>query len=218
MAKRIRVAIVDDHPLLREGIAHSLQSDATIECVAQGASAADAVRIATELDIDVAIIDVNMPGGGINAVREIHRLRPSVKVVMLTISECEGNVLEALDAGARAYVLKGITGADLLRTVHAIHDGETYISPGLAARLLLQRQQPAGQKEKRSLSDLTHREEQIVSRVAKGLTNKEIARELDLSEKTIKHYMTNVLQKLHVRNRVEAILAIKQRGGGASPY
>ena len=212
MTKRIRVLVVDDHPLLREGLVHALQMDPQIVCVAQGGCASDAVRLVAEHGPDIAILDVNMPGSGLAAARDIRSVSPGVKVIMLTIAENEETVLEALDAGARAYVLKGVTGSDLVRTVQTVWQGESYISPGLAARLLMKRQ-TAEQKEAPSPDgDLTHREEQIVRRVAKGLTNKEIARELDLSEKTIKHYMTNVLQKLHVRNRVEAVLALRRRG------
>jgi two-component system nitrate/nitrite response regulator NarL len=114
--------------------------------------------------------------------------------------------------GARGYVLKGIRGPELVQIVRSIHDGEVYMAPGLAARLLVQQKQGAQTGAgKHDFAELTPREGQIIEHVSRGLTNREIARELSLSEKTVKHYMTNIMQKLQVRNRVEAVLALRQK-------
>ncbi len=208
MGDRIRVAVVDDHPLLREGVASTLKSDSGLDVVAIGGSCADAIRIAGELLPDIMLLDVSMPGGGIEAARAIAGKFPSVKTIMLTVSEREDDVVAAMEAGAHGYVLKGVTGADLIGTVRAVNNGETYITPQFAARLLQQLQRKHTEKvAHRPESDLTHREEQILNEVSAGLTNKEIARKLALSEKTVKHYMTGVLQKLQARNRVEAVIA-----------
>jgi DNA-binding NarL/FixJ family response regulator len=205
MANRLRIAIIDDHPLFREGVVHTLRSAKALEIVGEGGSAQDAVRIAKEELPDIILLDVSIPGGGIEAARAIVQSCPIVKIVMLTVSENEQDVAQALEAGAKGYVLKGTSGAELLRTMLAVSRGESYITPGLAARLLTDttRQKPS---RAASLPELTQREGQILTQAARGLTNKEIARVLTLSEKTIKHYMTNVMQKLRVRNRVEAIL------------
>ena len=212
MADRIRIAVIDDHPLFREGAATTLRSDDEFEVVAEGASADDAIRIAQDELPDVILLDVSMPGGGIKAARAIARACPVVKMIMLTVSESEDHVAAALEAGARGYVLKGIRGPELVRTVRAIHEGETYVTPGLAARLLVQLRQAApAPAVKSEFSELTPREAQILDLVARGLTNKEIARDLALSEKTVKHYMTNVMQKLQVRNRVEAVMAMRAK-------
>jgi len=214
MTDRIRVAVVDDHPIFREGVAYTIRSAQAFEIVAEGASADDAVRIAKDHLPDVILLDVSMPGGGIQAARAISAACPVVKVIMLTVSENEEDVTQALEAGANGYILKGTSGSDLITTLQSVSRGESYVSPGLAARLLAvsmrnvrQQARPAEQV------DLTKREEQILELVARGLTNKEIANTLNISEKTVKHYMTNVMQKLQVRNRVEAVLALQKKAG-----
>jgi two-component system nitrate/nitrite response regulator NarL len=213
MAERIRVAVIDDHPLFREGVTHTLRSSRTVEVVAEGGSSEDAVRIATDQRPDVMLLDVSMPGGGIEAARTISRQFPTVKTIMLTVSESEEHVSQALEAGALGYVLKGTSGPELVATTAAVSRGESYVSPGLAARLLAQskRQAPPAHQDC-LLPELTKREEQILDNVGRGLTNKEIARDLKISEKTVKHYMTNIMQKLQVRNRVEAVLALQKKG------
>jgi DNA-binding NarL/FixJ family response regulator len=209
MGGRLRVAIVDDHPLFREGVVHTLRGARVLDVVGEGATAEDAIRIAKEELPDILLLDVSMPGGGIEAARSIARTCPVVKVIMLTVSELEDDVAQALEAGVKGYVLKGTSGSDLLRTLYAVSRGESYVTPELAARLLTHaiRQEPAAPPR---LPELTEREGQILAHVAKGLTNKEIARGLSLSEKTVKHHMTNVMQKLQVRNRVEAAMMYRK--------
>jgi two-component system, NarL family, nitrate/nitrite response regulator NarL len=212
MADRIRIAVIDDHPLFREGVANTLRSNHAFEVMAEGNSADDAVRIAEVERPDIILLDVSMPGGGIEAVRVIARVCPGAKTIMLTVSESDEHVAAALEAGASGYILKGIRGPELVRIVAAIHGGESYVSPALAARLLVQLTQAAPSNPvKHVFTVLTPREEQILAHVSRGQTNKEIARALALSEKTVKHYMTNIMQKLQVRNRVEAVLAMRQR-------
>lgn len=153
------------------------------------------------------LLDVNMPGGGIAAARAIAQARQDIKIVMLTVSENEENVSEAMDAGAHGYILKGTSGAELIAAICGVWHGEPYVTPSLAARLLLlARKKALASNDKSDSPNLTDREDQIIGHVALGLTNKEIARRLDLSDKTVKHYMTNIMQKLKVRNRVEAVL------------
>jgi DNA-binding NarL/FixJ family response regulator len=182
--------------------------------VGDGASAEEALRFATKNRPDVLLLDVSMPGGGIEAARAVHSACPMVKTVMLTVSEREDDVSEAMAAGVRGYVLKGVGGTELARIVRSVAAGETYVSPTLAARTLVSMQQrwTLAQASKPHDADLTKREEQILNQASLGQTNKEIARHLQLSEKTIKHYMTNVLQKLQARNRVEAIIEARRRG------
>jgi two-component system, NarL family, nitrate/nitrite response regulator NarL len=212
MADRIRVAVVDDHPLFREGVAHTLRSSKALEVVAEGASADDAIRIVKDELPDIVLLDVSMPGGGIEAARTIARVCPVVKTIMLTVSESEEHVAQALAAGAHGYVLKGTSGPELIDTMRAVSRGESYVSPSLAARLLMlaRRPTPAAAQES-ELPELTKREESILDHVARGMTNREIANSLRISEKTVKHYMTNIMQKLHVRNRVEAVLAFQRK-------
>lgn len=208
MPDKIRIVLVDDHPLLREGVANTLAAETDFEVVGQGANADDALRLASELLPDLILLDISMEGGGLNAARSIATACPIVTIVMLTVSEDEEDVLAALKAGARGYVLKGVSGPELIRIVRAVHVGEPYVSPALAASLLVElRQDPgAASPPQDPLADLTSRERQILEHVAMGRSNKEVADALFLAEKTVKHYMTNILQKLHVRNRVEAAL------------
>ena len=219
MSDRIRVAVIDDHPLFREGVSHTIRSSNLLEVIGEGATADDAVRIAKDELPDIVLLDVSMPGGGIEAARTIARVCPVVKTIMLTVSESEEHVTQALEAGAQGYVLKGTSGSELINTMRAVSRGESYVTPGLAARLLsLSKRQAQGLAQDSDLPELTNREEQILDLVARGLTNKEIAKTLTISEKTVKHYMTNVMQKLQVRNRVEAVLAFQKKGNGARQH
>lgn len=207
MSEPLQVAIVDDHPLFREGVAHTLGAQPDIEIVAQGESAADALRIAGERLPDIMLLDVSMPGGGVSAVQQIAAAYPVIKVVMLTVSEEEDDVTAALRAGARAYVLKGVAARELARIIRAVATGEVYVTPSLASSLLFELTGGRGGTQPASpLEVLTERERQILERVAAGDSNKEIGAQLHVSEKTVKHHMTNILQKLQVRNRVEAAL------------
>lgn len=212
MADPIRVAVIDDHPLFREGVAHTIQRSGTLQVIGEGATADDAVRIAKAELPDIVLLDVNMPGGGVEAARAISNVCPVVKIIMLTVSESEEHVHQAMEAGVRGYVLKGTSGLELINTLRAVARGEYYVTPRLAARILaLSKRSTKGSDPEDSFPDLTKREEQILDRVARGLTNKEIANDLQISEKTVKHYMTNIMQKLQVRNRVEAALVFKKK-------
>lgn len=213
MSDQIQIAVVDDHPLLREGVIHTLKSEKDFSVVADGASADDAIAIANKHKPDILLLDVSMPGGGLAAARAISSSCAGVRTVMLTVSEDENDVRAAMAAGVKGYVLKGIGGSELVNMVRTIMRGETYVTPALAARLFWNMQQRLGDEKrlKEHVWDLTVREEQILTKAALGMSNKEIANRLDLSEKTVKHYMTSVLQKLNARNRVEAILAFQKQ-------
>lgn len=213
MSDRLRVAIIDDHPLFREGVAYTLRSARGLDVVGEGGSADDAVRIARQQAPDIVLLDVSMPGGGIEAARSIARICPDARTIMLTVSETEQDVSQALDAGVKGYVLKGTSGSRLLETIFAVSRGESYVTPGLAARLLTLGRRPEPARST-LLPELTEREGQILAQVARGLTNKEIARAMSLSEKTVKHHMTNVMQKLQVRNRVEAAMVYRRQTQG----
>jgi two-component system nitrate/nitrite response regulator NarL len=207
MTERLQIAIVDDHPLFREGVSQALGRQPDIEIVGEGGTAEEAIAIAARRLPDVMLLDVSMPGGGINAVREIAATYPVINVVMLTVSQDEEDVTTALRAGARGYVLKGVAARDLVEIVRSVARGEVYVTPSLAASLLFDMNRASPNRSSTTgLDDLTERERQILERVAAGDSNKEIGAQLQLSEKTVKHHMTNILQKLQVRNRVEAAL------------
>lgn len=213
----IRIIIVDDHPFFRQGVAVSL-SEQGFTVVGEGSSADDAVRLVNELRPDVALLDLSMPGGGLSALLTILEASPELKVVILTVSESDEDVLQALRRGAHGYVLKGVRAAGLCEIIQNVVAGERYVSPALAARILTEmRGSGAAVAPSQPVSDisdaihsLTPREEQILTLVSNGKSNKEVAREIGLQEKTIKHHMTSILQKLQVRNRTEAALLLRE--------
>jgi DNA-binding NarL/FixJ family response regulator len=210
VSEPILVLIADDHPLFREGVAHSLANEPDMALVGQAASGEEALRLARDLLPDVLLLDITMPGkGGLIAATEIAVACPATKIVMLTVSEHEDDLVAAFKAGARGYVLKGASARELANVVRAVMSGEVYVSPSLAAGLLVELTRI---RLPDPLEDLTEREREILRLVAEGLTNREIGERLHLAEKTIKHYMTNVLGKLHVRSRVEAALLTARRG------
>ncbi|RWB52920.1 response regulator transcription factor [Mesorhizobium sp.] len=209
MTAPIRIAIVDDHPLFREGVARSLGEIGGFELVGEGASAEDAERLVRASAPDILMLDISMPGGGLNALASILAAAPEQKIVMLTVSETNSDVAQALKAGARGYVLKGVGSKSLAEILRDVATGQSYVSPTLSARLLSDLLQPAGRKPD-PLSQLTGREAEILKLVAEGLSNKEVAARLALQEKTVKHHMTRVLAKLNVRNRTEAALLMHE--------
>jgi two-component system, NarL family, nitrate/nitrite response regulator NarL len=206
MSDPIRVIVVDDHPLVRDGVVAALEPESDIEVVGQGATADDAVHLAQDLLPDVILLDIAMPGGGLNAVQIIAESCPVSRIIMLTSFEDETHVLAALRAGARGYVIKGVTGRELRSIVRGVHRGEVFVSPSLAAGVLSQMASGSAKTPTSLLDDLTPREHSILELVAAGCSNKQIAVRLELTENTVKGYMTNILQKLQVRNRVEAAL------------
>ena len=203
----IRIVIADDHPLYREGVARSLSDDPALSVVGEAHDAASAVDMAERLKPDLVLLDLSMPGGGgIAALARIMAFEKPPKVAMLTASEEDDDVMQALKAGALGYILKGVGSRDLVGVVKDLAAGQSYVSPSLAARILNAMRAGPVAKVANPLDDLTKREEDILKLVAAGKSNKEVGRVLDLQEKTVKHYMTSILQKLHVRNRVEAAL------------
>jgi DNA-binding NarL/FixJ family response regulator len=206
MTKSIGIVVADDHPLLRDGVIQSLQSAKGLDVLAEADSADSAVRCVVDCRPDIVLLDISMPGNGIEAARKISALPNPPRIIMLTVSEHEDDVIAALKAGAHGYVLKGVSAEDLVSTVRSIHKGQSYIPPGLAARIVLASSEPKSKTKSDDdlIDSLTAREAQILSLVSVGKSNKEVARELELQEKTVKHYMTIILQKLHAKNRVEA--------------
>ncbi len=211
MKSRIRVAVVDDHPLLCEGVIHILKSVPDIEVVAKGATAKDAVDILAGQDPDVLVLDISIPGGGLNALQTIMEGSPKTKVLMLTVSADESDVLNALRLGAKGYVLKGVSGPELIQALRAVYLDGQYISPSLGAKLLLDVGRGKSIAKGNLFEDLSSRQDEILLLVGQGLSNKEIGAKLHLSDRTIKHHMTNVFQKLGVRNRLEAALLVRQK-------
>jgi len=210
MTKKIRIIVVDDHPLYRDGVVRTLVDSQLFDVVGTGESSQKALQLAAELKPEIALLDISMPGGGLTALEELMGSDDDIRVVMLTVSENDNDVLKAINNGAAGYVLKGVGGNDLVNILSNIAQGGSYVSPSLAAKVLVAMQGSQGTSSKTSLDALTKREEQVLRLVSNGKSNKEVARDLDLQEKTVKHHMTSILQKLNVRNRVEAAVLAKE--------
>lgn len=211
MSNKIRILLADDHPLFREGVAHSLSVEPDFEVIAQASSGEEAVEMVHSMHPDIALLDVSMTGmGGIAAAAKISASSPTVRIMMLTVSENRENLMAALKAGAHGYVLKGVSASELRAITRRVASGEAYVTPALAADMLTEFSNPHPID---SFSELTPRETTILDLLSQGLTNKEIGERTFLAEKTVKHYMTSILQKLHVRSRTEAALIAMQRGG-----
>lgn len=208
MSDKIHVVIADDHTLFREGLAGIISGADDFEVVGQAGTMKEAVDLARDLLPDIILLDIDMPGGGLEAARILTEECPVTRIVILTSSEEDDHLIGALKIGARAYILKGVAARELLRILRAVWAGESYVPPILAASLLLEMREAHSQQKQIAspLDELTPREREILEGLAAGLSNKEIGEKLYLSEKTVKHYMTNILQKLQVRNRVEAAL------------
>lgn len=204
MNEVIEVLVVDDHPMFRQGVVHSLGQEPGFRVVGETANGEEALMLAQALLPTVVLLDISMPGwNGIVTAERIAMACPATVIVMLTSSEDKDKLLAALKAGARGYVLKGVSARELAQVLRAAVDGEVYVSPSIAAEMLVSLTQ---RKAPDPLQELTDRERTILSLIGLGRTNREIGDELHLAEKTIKHYVTNILQKLQVRSRVEAAL------------
>jgi DNA-binding NarL/FixJ family response regulator len=209
MAESIRLLIADDHPMFLEGVVHSLENEQDIEIIGQVSSGEEAFEIIIEKLPDVVMLDITMPGeGGISTTKRIATNYPVIKIIILTGSEDDDDLIGALKAGASGYIVKGIAAKELVNAVRAVAGGGTYISPEMAGSLLRDFQKP---QTSDPMSELSEREHQILELVSQGMTNRDIGNQLHLSEKTIKHYMTNIFGKLHVTSRVQAALIAKRK-------
>jgi DNA-binding NarL/FixJ family response regulator len=198
---RIRVMVVDDHAIVRQGISDVLASDDDIEIVALAKSGAEAVGMVAELRPDVVLMDLSMPGmDGVAATQQTMAAAPGVRVVMLTSFAEPQHVNAALDAGAVGYLLKDAEGEEIVRAVKAANRGEAPFSPRAAGALLLRR------SERRPMEDLTPREREVLDLVGQGLANKQISRRLGIKEKTVKAHLSSVFQRIGVSDRTSAAL------------
>jgi two-component system nitrate/nitrite response regulator NarL len=205
----LRIVIADDHPLYRHGLVDTLRS-AGLDVVGEASIGRDAVRLVREHRPDLALFDVNMPGGGVAAAGEAYAASPATKVVMLTVSEDEDDLAAAIEAGASGYVLKGVAGRELVAILRQVARGDRYVSSSLAWAAMRRRTEVPIDP----LDRLTPREREVLALVADGLGNAEIGARLGLAEKTVKHYMTSLLEKLGARSRVEAALIGYKAGIG----
>lgn len=205
-SRAVRVVVVDDHPLFRAGVTQSLGLDPAIKVVDEGGSGAEAIELARRHAPDVVLLDISMPGNGIDAAAAISGSADPPRILMLTVSGDGHDIMRAIDAGAAGYVLKGAGAADLITAVKSVAAGESFLSPNLSLNLLATLR---GGGTRRALAALTPHEQRILRLVAQGLSNREVGERLDVQEKTVKYHMTNILKKLKVRNRVEAAMLVR---------
>ncbi len=215
MNDTIRVLIADDHPLFREGMRGRLDRVADVAVVGEAASGEEAVELTRKLEPHVVLMDIKMPGlNGIEATREILRANPRVGVLMLTMFEDDDSVFAAMRAGARGYLLKDSGGEGVVYAIRAVTSGEAVFGPGVAERIIGFFSAPRSTAPQRAFPELTEREEEVLSLVAQGKGNLEIARQLFVSLKTVRNHVSNILLKLQVADRAQAVIRARDAGMG----
>ncbi len=216
LADPIRVLVVDDHALFRRGLEMVLAQEPDIEVVGEAGDGAEAVALATSSTPDIVLMDVRMPRrGGIDATSAIKSAVPSAKIIMLTISDEEGDLYDAIKAGAMGYLLKEIPIDEVAVAVRAVYGGQSLISPSMASKLLTEFASMVRKSDERQPLDsprLTDREMEVLRLVAKGLNNRDIAKQLFISENTVKNHIRNILEKLQLHSRMEAVVyAVREK-------
>ncbi|GLZ31288.1 DNA-binding response regulator [Lentzea sp. NBRC 105346] len=212
----IRVLIADDEPLMRAGIKAILGTADDIELVAEVGDGREAVQAVRERRVDVAVLDIRMPKlDGLAAARELHAVAPGVKVVMLTTFGEDENIVRALSDGAAGFLLKDSAPEELLRAVRAVHNGEAYLSPMVTSRvvgMVASSGQPKRQEAVRQVQRLTEREVEVLTLLGQGMSNADVGQKLHMSEATVKTYVSRLLAKLGLTNRVQAALLARDAG------
>lgn len=207
---KIRIMLIDDHALFRTGVAGVLSDHPAIEVVAQGSSGEEAIKLASELMPDLIVMDINMPGqGGLEATKKIKEVMPYVKIVMLTASDENDLLFEAVKAGAQGYLLKNLDPDKFVQELLAQARGEASISGDVAMKII---RAFSVQDVERQQTQLTARELEVLKLVGEGSSNRDIAGRLFISENTVKNHLRNILQKLHFENRVQAAAYAIRRG------
>ncbi|GAA3721086.1 two-component system NarL family response regulator [Spinactinospora alkalitolerans] len=210
-ADPIRLLVVDDHAFFRRGLVSVLEEEPDIDLAGEAGDGIDAVRLAEELTPDVVLMDVQMPGmSGIDACAKVKAAVPSAKIVMLTISDEEEHLFDAIKAGATGYLLKSVAIDELPDAVRAVRDGQSFINPSMATKLIGEFAALARKEHQRPREmpnpQLTGRETEVLKEIARGLSNRDIARVLHISENTVKNHVRNILEKLQLHTRMEAAM------------
>ena len=210
----VRVLIVDDHPIFRDGLRSALDSRPEVEVVGEAADGHAAVVESTRARPDVVLMDLSMPGGGLEAIRALGAVEPPPAVLVLTMHEDDDSLLAAVRAGAAGYLLKGADRDHIIRSVEAVARGEAVFGPGVAARVLAHVGRSGGLRATPPFPQLTSREHEVLDLVAQGLGNQAIARRLFLSDKTVRNMVSTVVSKLQASDRGDAIARARARGLG----
>lgn len=211
----LRILLVDDHVLFRKGIASLLNGRQDFTVVGEAGDGFEAVTVAHQTLPDVILMDINMPKrGGLETVRLIKEEMPDLQIVMLTVSEDEDDLFEAIKSGAKGYLLKNLEPQQLYRMLEGIQQGEAAISGAIAEKILREFRKPdqAAARPAEGVDELTEREIEVLEQIVTGATNKEIAEVLCISENTVKVHLRNILEKLHVQNRIQAAVQAVRKG------
>ena len=211
----LTVIIADDHQFFRDGVRALLDAQLDMECVGEAATGEEAVRLSAEVQPDVVLMDMQMPGmSGVEATRQILRSSPQIRILMVTMFEDDHLVFAAMRAGARGYLLKGARHEDMVRAIRAAGSGDAIFSPGIAVKLVdyFAALQPGHSPQ--VFPELSSREREILQLLAQGYKNAEIADRLVVSPKTVRNYVSNIISKLQVADRAQAILRAKEAGLG----
>lgn len=208
MENRINVLIADDHSLLRQGIKQILELEKDIMVIAQASNGDEAVQYAIECKPDVILMDINMPKtNGLQAIKEIKQRNLDCKIIVLTIHEDREYLFKTLQMGAEGYVLKDAEPSVLIEAIRNVHAGQSYIQPNMTTELVKEfNRVTLHDKEKHNESSLTAREIEVLELIAEGMINKEIAKQLYISEKTVKNHVSNIFRKLNVSDRTQAAI------------
>jgi DNA-binding NarL/FixJ family response regulator len=208
----VRVLVADDHPLFRVGLTTALQLSGSVEIVGEAASGSEAVAAASALHPDVVVMDLHMPGlNGIEATRQILAERPQTGILVLTMLEDDESVFAAMRAGARGYLLKGAGAEEILRAIEAVDRGEAMLGPSIAQKVIAFVSAP---RTPEPFPDLTARERELLELIAQGWSNARIAAHFTLSTKTVRNHVSNILAKLNLHDRSEAIVRARKAGLG----
>ena len=212
----LRLLVVDDHEVVREGLVALLSRRPEFQVVAEAGSVAEALAAALRFEPDLVVMDVRLPdGSGIEACRQIRAELPATRIVMLTSYPDEDAVLSAILAGASGYLLKQVRGRDLVSALEAVGRGDSLLDPAVTERVLERVRRIANGDDQDELSDLTAQERKILKLVAEGKTNKEIAADVFLSDKTVKNYVSSILSKLNLQRRAQVAAFVAKRGRGS---
>jgi DNA-binding NarL/FixJ family response regulator len=204
----IRVVLADDHSVVRKGVREFLEEEPDIDVIGEASDGLQAVALATELQPDVVVMDIKMPQlSGVDATRRIRSVAPKVRVLALTAYDDDPYIFGLLEAGASGYVLKTAESRELIRAIRAVAAGQSALDPAIAPRIIARIAQPALTNE-----TLTERELEVLRLAARGLTNKQIGHDLDISDRTVQNHLANIYAKLGAASRTEAVTAALQRG------
>lgn len=210
MSNPIRIMVVDDHPVVREGLVAILSTKTDFHVIGEASTGEEAVERARLLNPDLILLDLEMPGGdGVEVIRRLRETMPSLRFLVFTAFDTDDRILGAVRAGAQGYLLKGVPREELFRAIHVVSEGGSLLQPVVASKLLQRISEEGGAS---STDPLTEREQEVLTLLAHGATNKEIAAKLFISERTAKFHVSSILSKLGAGNRTEAVSIAAQQG------